>query len=136
MLPELGTFSIVLALCFAMLQGLSALFCRSCEADIATPCLSRDPADRKRFLFSGLRDKNGVTVAAVIGQFIFLCFAMLCLILSFINNDLTVIYVREHSHALLPLLYRIGAAWGGHEGSLLLWCVILSGWTGAFTFLA
>ena len=57
---------------------------------------------------------------------------MLFLILCFLNNDLTVIYVREHSNHLLPLIYRIGAACGGHEGSLLLWCLILSGWTTLF----
>src|SRR5690606_38037854 len=40
------------------------------------------------------------------------------------------------SHQLLPLIYRIGAAWGGHEGSLLLWCLILSTWTLAFCIFA
>lgn len=70
---------------------------------------------------------------AALGQFVFLGIAMLCLITCFLANDMTVIYVREHSHALLPLIYRIGAAWGGHEGSLLLWCLILSTWTYAFT---
>lgn len=49
---------------------------------------------------------------------------------------MSVLYVRDHSHSLLPLLYRIGAAWGGHEGSLLLWCVILAGWTVAFLLFA
>ncbi len=72
--------------------------------------------------------------AASVGQFIFLCVAMLCLMTSFLTNDFSVIYVREHSHVLLPLIYQIGAAWGGHEGSLLLWCLILSGWTIAFQF--
>ncbi len=71
---------------------------------------------------------------SVIGQFLFLTFAMICLMGCFIENDLTVVFVREHSHQLLPLIYRIGAAWGGHEGSLLLWCLILSGWTLIFAF--
>src|SRR5262245_50527485 len=98
MLPELGSFAIILALCFALLQ----IFIRDCRK------------------------------MAVVGQFVFLATAMLCLIISFLKNDLTVIYVREHSHNLLPLLYRIGATWGGHEGSLLLWCLILSGWSVLF----
>ncbi len=59
----------------------------------------------------------------------------MCLIICFLNNDLTVVFVREHSHSLLPVIYRIGAAWGGHEGSLLLWCLILSIWTVAFVLL-
>jgi cytochrome c-type biogenesis protein CcmF len=70
-----------------------------------------------------------IRIASVIGQFIFLSISLLCLIISFINNDMTVIYVIEHSHQSLPFIYRVGAAWGGHEGSLLLWCVFLSGWT-------
>ncbi len=66
---------------------------------------------------------------AVVGQFFCLSLSMFCLIICFLTNDVTVVYVQEHSHALLPFIYRIGAAWGGHEGSLLLWCLILSGWT-------
>lgn len=104
MLPELGNFAILLAFCFALIQGISPF--------------------RAQY-------KN-LSIVATVGQFGFLCFAMLCLIISFLNNDMTVIYVQEHSHQLLPLIYRIGAAWGGHEGSLLLWCLILSGWTLAF----
>lgn len=99
MIPELGTFAIILALCFSLIQSGAVLL-----------------------------DQRFGTLAAI-GQFVFLTFAMLCLIYSFFVNDLTVIYVREHSHHLLPWLYRLGAAWGGHEGSLLLWCLILSGWT-------
>ncbi|MEO8402045.1 MAG: heme lyase CcmF/NrfE family subunit [Gammaproteobacteria bacterium] len=110
MIPELGSFAIILALCFALIQGVAPLFNNA--------------------------HKNQLSKTAAYGQLIFLCFAMLCLILSFITTDLTVIYVRDHSHQLLPLLYRIGAAWGGHEGSLLLWCLILASWTVAFIFFA
>lgn len=106
MLPELGSFAIILALCFAIIQGISG-----CKQNNKLLSLS--------------------TMSAVC-QFIFLSIAMLCLIASFLMQDVTVIYVREHSHILLPILYRIGAAWGGHEGSLLLWCLILAGWTVAF----
>lgn len=112
MIPELGTFSIILALCFALLQGF----------------LNIDVGQNNVLKKSSL--------GFVFGQFIFLSFAMLCLIISFINNDFSVIFVREHSHELLPLIYRIGAAWGGHEGSLLLWCLILSGWSTAFALFA
>jgi len=111
MFPELGRFALILALYFSLVQALSPVW--------------------------GYYKKNSVyfklSKMAVIGQFIFLSFAMLSLIICFINNDLTVLYVREHSHDLLPLIYKMGAAWGGHEGSLLLWCLILSAWTLAFS---
>jgi len=98
MIPELGHFAIILALCFSLVQ-----------------------------IKTGVMQKT-----AAMGQCLFLVFAMACLMLSFLTNDMTLIYVREHSHSMLPLIYRIGAAWGGHEGSVLLWCLILSGWTVAF----
>lgn len=105
MAPELGIFAIILAWCFSGIQ-----------------------------IFLPRVASYSLTKTIVMGQCGFLLFAMGCLVFSFIYNDLTVIYVREHSHALLPLFYRMGAAWGGHEGSLLLWCIILSGWTAAFVF--
>jgi cytochrome c-type biogenesis protein CcmF len=109
-LPEIGNFAIILALCFALLQSAAVLY--------------------------GLRAAAAhyfrLSIFAAVGQLAFLAFAMLCLILCFLSNDMTVIYVQQHSHKLLPFIYRVGAAWGGHEGSLLLWCVILSGWTAAF----
>lgn len=110
MLPELGNFALILALSFSLIQFIAPLW--------------------------GYHKKNSlyfqVSQVSAFGQLGFLSFAMLCLIISFITTDLTVIYVREHSHHLLPLMYRIAAAWGGHEGSLLLWCLILSAWTVAF----
>lgn len=51
-----------------------------------------------------------------------------CLSYSFLIDDFTVTYVATHSNSLLPLQYKISALWGGHEGSLLLWVLILSGW--------
>ncbi|MDR3478288.1 MAG: heme lyase CcmF/NrfE family subunit [Gammaproteobacteria bacterium] len=110
MVPELGHFAIILALSFALMQFLAPI----------------GGYYKKENLYFQL------SYIAVIGQFSFLWFAMLCLITCFMNNDMSVSYVQEHSHQLLPLLYRIGAAWGGHEGSLLLWCLILSTWTLAF----
>lgn len=108
MIPELGSFAIILALCFALIQSL-----------IPTIVKNKSLATQ-------------VSATAALGQLVFLAFAMLTLIVCFLNNDMSVIYVRDHSHALLPFIYRVGAAWGGHEGSLLLWCLILSGWTSAF----
>ncbi len=51
------------------------------------------------------------------------------LVWAFIVNDFTVSYVVNNSNSLLPVYYRIAATWGAHEGSLLLWVLLLSGWT-------
>jgi cytochrome c-type biogenesis protein CcmF len=48
---------------------------------------------------------------------------------SFYSNDFSVLYVAEHSNSQMPVIYRLGAVWGGHEGSLLLWVFLLSTWT-------
>ena len=48
---------------------------------------------------------------------------------SFYANDFSVLYVAEHSNSQLPVIYRLGAVWGGHEGSLLLWIFLLATWT-------
>ncbi len=126
MIPEFGNFAIIIALAFALLQ-------------FAVPVFSSS-----RGLSAGSRKPYGVALDAslkhagmtdflVFGQFIFLSIAMLSLIICFITNDMTVIYVRDHSHHLLPFIYRVSASWGGHEGSLLLWCLIIAFWSIAFT---
>ncbi len=63
--------------------------------------------------------------------FVLMMAAFTSLTVSFVVNDFSVAYVAQHSNTQLPLQYRFGAVWGGHEGSLLLWVVILSGWAAA-----
>jgi cytochrome c-type biogenesis protein CcmF len=63
------------------------------------------------------------------GQFLFLLIAYGCLTHAFITNDFSVALAANHSNSTLPLVYRITAVWGNHEGSILLWSLILSGWT-------
>jgi cytochrome c-type biogenesis protein CcmF len=63
------------------------------------------------------------------GFFIFVLISFLCLTWSFSQNDFSVTYVATNSNSLLPMHYKISAVWGGHEGSLLLWILMLSGWT-------
>src|SRR5204862_5611301 len=107
MLPELGHFALILAL---LLAGLQAFF------GIAGPMLGRD------------RCMPAVT-PAVAGQFVIVSTAVGCLIASFGGNEFSVVYVAENSNSALPLFYRVTALWGAHEGSLLLWILLLAAWT-------
>ncbi len=67
-----------------------------------------------------------------LAQFGVLLFAFAILALCFVQDDFSVNYVAQHSHRDLPLGLKIAAVWGGHEGSLLLWVLCLSGWSAAF----
>ncbi|HHR6456908.1 TPA: heme lyase CcmF/NrfE family subunit [Providencia alcalifaciens] len=67
-------------------------------------------------------------------QFACLLVAFLCLTASFILSDFSVVYVAQHSHSLSPLMIKIAAVWGGHEGSLLLWVLFFSGWSTLFAW--
>ena len=73
----------------------------------------------------------GQSAAQVQLALVFLSY--LCLTWAFVQKDFSVVYVADNSHSKLPLIYRISAVWGAHEGSLLLWGLMLSGWTLAVT---
>jgi cytochrome c-type biogenesis protein CcmF len=107
MLPELGHFALILAMLLAALQAFFG---------IAGPGLAKD-----RW--------TAATVPAVAGQFVMVATAMGCLVASFVNNDFSVGYVAQNSNSALPVVYRIAAVWGAHEGSLLLWIFLLACWT-------
>ena len=106
MIPELGQFALIVALCLAIAQAVLPLW--------------------------GAQTNNinmmSVGRSAASGQFLFLLVAFLCLTYSFIANDFSVLYVTNNSNTLLPIYYRISAVWGAHEGSLLLWVLCLAGW--------
>ena len=109
MIPELGQFALILALCVAVVQAAFPL----------AGTLSNNPA-----WLALARPAAGL-------QFGLLLIAFACLAASFLSNDFSVAYVAQHSNSLLPKPYQFAAVWGGHEGSLLLWIVMLSGWGGA-----
>ena len=67
------------------------------------------------------------------GMFVFVAISIVLLGVSFYQDDFTVAYVANHSNSLLPVVYKICAVWGGHEGSMLLWVLMLAGWTLAVT---
>ena len=65
-------------------------------------------------------------VAYTLGALVTVSFV--CLAAAFVGNDFSVLYVAQHSNSALPLAYRIAGVWGGHEGSLLLWALMLVVW--------
>jgi cytochrome c-type biogenesis protein CcmF len=71
-----------------------------------------------------------------IGQLLFALIAYLALTWAFIHNDFSIAYVAQNSNTDLPLGYRLTAVWGAHEGSLLLWSLILAGWSVAAALLS
>ena len=107
MVPELGQFALVLALILAVTQG-------------TLPLLG---AAR------GVSSWMNLARPAAQGQFVFVAIAFGCLTYSFVTNDFSVLYVASNSNSGLPLQYRVAAVWGGHEGSLLLWVLMLTLWT-------
>ena len=106
MIPELGTFALVLALCVALAQGTLPLI----------------GAHTNRAQWIALARPAAIALAML------LVVAFGCLTTAFVQNDFSVVYVAQHSNTLLPLQYRIAAVWGGHEGSLLLWVLMLVLW--------
>ena len=107
MIPEIGQFALVLALCVATTQAILPL-AGAARGDAEWMALARP---------------------AALAQFAFVAIAFGCLTYSFIANDFSVLYVAQHSNSRLPLGYRVAGVWGGHEGSLLLWVLMLALWT-------
>jgi cytochrome c-type biogenesis protein CcmF len=106
-IPEIGHFSLILALMVAMTLG-------------SIPIIG---AARGNAVWMGLAKPLART------QFLLIGFAFLCLAYAFATMDYSVMYVAANSNSKLPIQFRIAAVWGGHEGSLLLWALILSVWT-------
>ena len=111
MIPELGNFALIVALLLAITQAVLPLV--GAARNIQPWMAVARPAARAQFLF----------VAIAFG----------CLAWSFLSNDFSVLNVAQHSYSKLPAIYRFTATWGSHEGSLLLWTLILTLWTVAVT---
>ena len=107
MIPEFGHYALILALCVALIQGV-------------LPLVGAHQGRREWLM-----------LARPAAQTVFLLLATAFVILAwcFYSNDFSVLYVAEHSNSQMPMMYRLGAVWGGHEGSLLLWVFLLSTWT-------
>jgi len=113
-LGELGHFALILGLALAIVQVVYPLW--------------------------GAYTNNQSLMASskvlAVGQFLFLLVSFLILCYAFIINDFSLAYVANNSNTALPVEFRISAAWGAHEGSLLLWALILSGWGAAVALLS
>src|SRR5438132_7052839 len=107
MIPEIGQFALIMAVLLALTQATLPL------------------------LGAARGNQSWIAVAAPAGQaqFIFVAIAFCCLGYSFITNDFSVLNVAINSNSQLPLHYRLAATWGSHEGSLLLWTLMLGVWT-------
>jgi cytochrome c-type biogenesis protein CcmF len=106
MIPEIGHYSLILAFCLALTQSILPLW-------------------------GSFKNKTAWIATAKplsYGQFFFVSLSFLLLAYAFITNDFSVSYVANNSNTHLPLIYRFCATWGAHEGSLLLWELILCLW--------
>ena len=107
MLPELGQLALVLALLVAVVQG-------------ALPLVGAH---------GGRADWMAVARPAAYAQLALVALAFALLTWGFVSQDFSLQYVAENSNSLLPLHYRFTAVWGAHEGSLLLWTLVIAGWS-------
>jgi cytochrome c-type biogenesis protein CcmF len=106
MIGEIGHFCLIVALMLALAQGILPLV----------------GAHRGRTAWMA------VAQPAAQGQFLFVAISFVLLITAFVNNDFSILVVAQHSNTQLPTPYRIAAVWGGHEGSMLLWVLMLGLW--------
>jgi cytochrome c-type biogenesis protein CcmF len=108
-IPEIGHFALILALCLAATLAVVPLWGawrRNAAAMALAPSLA-------------------------VGVLVFCAISFACLATAFLQDDFSVKVVASNSNSLLPSVYKFSAVWGNHEGSLLLWVLILSGWMGA-----
>lgn len=111
MIPEIGHFALIMALVMAIVQSVFPLIGAQ----------------------TGNRTLMGLAVPAARAQLLFMVVSFGCLVAAFVGDDFSVFYVAQNGNTATPLIYKITAVWGAHEGSLLLWALTLSLWMGAVT---
>ena len=104
MIPELGHYALVLALALGLIQSV-------------VPVIGA-----RRYDAVLMRLANSTALM----QFAFVALSFLALIICYVTSDFSVATVYENSHSMMPLVYRVTSVWGNHEGSMLLWVLILS----------
>lgn len=109
MIPEIGNFALIIALFLTVIQAVLPLVGASL----------------------GISRWVALAKPATLAQLLFVAIAYGCLTWAFLQNDFSVLYVASNSNTELPLIYLISGVWGAHEGSLLLWSLILAIWSAA-----
>jgi len=103
MIAEVGHYALVLALALALIQSVVPLI--------------------------GARTRDGALMAvaepAALAQFAFVALSFSALVACYVGSDFSVRNVFENSHSAMPLIYKFTSTWGNHEGSMLLWVLIL-----------
>jgi cytochrome c-type biogenesis protein CcmF len=107
MIPEIGHFALILALSLALCQG-------------ALPLLGA---------YRGDKAMMAVARPAATGQLVFVAISFACLAWSFLESDFSLLYVANHSQIALPSIYKFSAVWSAHEGSMVLWILLMAVWT-------
>src|SRR4029079_8707071 len=104
MTPELGHFALVLALGLALIQSIVPVI--------------------------GVHRRDGslmrLASSTALAQFVFVALSFLALTACYVTSDFSVATIYENSHSMMPLVYKVTSVWGNHEGSMLLWVLILS----------
>ncbi len=104
MIAELGHYALVLALALGLIQAVAPIVgARTLDAPLMR-----------------------VASSTAMMQFVFVALSFLALIVCYVTSDFSVATVYENSHSMMPLVYKITSVWGNHEGSMLLWVLILS----------
>ena len=114
MIPEAGHFALILALCVCLLLSVIPL--------------------AGTYLKVPLWQQSARPLAVVNAALLLLSFVALTH--AFVTDDFSVVYTASHSNSLMPWYYKMTGVWGGHEGSLLLWVLMLSFWTAAVALLS
>src|SRR6516162_9866863 len=104
MIPEIGHYALVLALAIGLLQA-------------SVPLIG---ARRNDVTLMGVADSTAVA------QFVFVAAAFAALTACYVGSDFSVATVFENSHSAMPLIYKLTSTWGNHEGSMVLWVLILT----------
>ena len=109
MIAEYGHMALIVALCLSIAQAI-------------VPMVGS---------FAGYRTWMRLGHSLAIGQLVFVAISFACLTAAFLQDDFSLQYVANNSNTLLPTQFKVSAVWGAHEGSLLLWALILAVWSAA-----
>jgi cytochrome c-type biogenesis protein CcmF len=109
MIAEYGHVALIIALCLSIAQAI-------------VPMAGS---------FTGYRTWMRLGHSLALGQLVFVAISFACLTIAFVQDDFSLQYVADNSNTLLPTQFKISAVWGAHEGSLLLWALILAVWSAA-----